>query len=121
VLLLAGAACLDARRSGLPPVQQAQQALPRRNRDVDHRTHRVPGKSKHSQRDAAGAHLPALAIPNVRTRFAAISTRCGTRNIFEDIRLEVQDSPDRPTQKIVIFYVSSARSSAASNTGATNP
>ena len=38
-------------------------------------------------------------------RCAAIFTPCGTRSIFDDIRLEVEDSADKPNQKIVIFYV----------------
>ena len=35
----------------------------------------------------------------------AISTRCGTRNISRTSASEVEDSADKPNQKVIIFYV----------------
>ena len=80
---------------------------PRRARPTaDHRAHRIRGQPPHPQRNAAGAHLhPGRRSLQSKTACGATSRRLWNTQYFEDIRLEVQDSPNRPNAKIVIFHV----------------
>ena len=51
------------------------------------------------------ASSPGPAIPTTKTRLRRDFQALWNTQYFEDIRLEVQDSPNRPNAKIVIFHV----------------
>ena len=102
--------CLLCRRRRLPgsrsvgahacraggPTGRTTAGLVSSRRHSHHRPHRIRGQSPHSQRDAAErASSPDQAIPYNEEALRRDFQALWNTQYFEDIRLEVEDSPDQ--------------------------
>ena len=96
-----------ANRCGLRPGTSARRSARSRDRKMGRRSSALSSKAiagsaaRRCRRASSRARAIAYSEEALRRDFQAL----WNTQYFEDIRLEVQDSPNRPNSKIVIFHL----------------